>query len=64
MPVHPKRSSNHLLPANAEVGPSIDEVSDSDQFLHAAISLKRYYFCLQVPQRQEFVLQNPRVLSD
>ena len=42
VPVHPKRSSNHLLPANAEVGPSIDEVSDSDQFLHAAIRLKRY----------------------
>ena len=47
MPVHPKRSSNHLLPANAEVGLSIDEVSDSDQFLHAAIRLKRYW----VPQQ-------------
>ena len=43
MPVHPKRSSNHLLPANAEAGPSIDEVSDSDQFIHAATSSKRYY---------------------
>ena len=40
--MYPERSSDHLLPSNAGVGLSIDQVSDFDQLLHADIRPKRY----------------------
>ena len=42
MPVYPERSSDHLLPSNANDGLSIDQVSDYDRCLHAYVRPKRY----------------------
>ena len=42
MPVYTERPSDHPVPSNAYVGPSIDHVSDSDQSLHADIKPKSY----------------------
>ena len=44
VPMYPERSSDHMLPSNANDGLSIDHVSDFDQFLHADIRPKRYNY--------------------